>query len=141
MTRPILQFVDVATNQASKFGAWARNLRQERRLTIEALAKKAGISKQYLSVLERGQPHALTGKAVTPKVELVDRIAKALNVDADEARLAAGYAPSSPVEAQGFFSGYYNLPPDRQELARRQIKGILDSLADKNHDTNYIDDE
>lgn len=59
---------------------------------MEELAGKVGMSKQYISVLERGAPHALTGKAVTPSVEKIEAIAKALGADLDEGLAAAGYA-------------------------------------------------
>jgi transcriptional regulator with XRE-family HTH domain len=92
MTMMILQSRDVPNSQARTFGRWLSQNRKERRFTMEQLAKRAGVSKQYLSVLERAQPHELTGKAVTPKLATVDRIAKALGVDRGEARRAAGYA-------------------------------------------------
>ncbi len=54
---------------------FARNLqalRQQKRLTQEALAAKAGISVAYVSMLERGQR--------TPPLETIDLLAKALKV-------------------------------------------------------------
>lgn len=88
MTQPNLQFVYVDTN----FAEWLRSARRKAHLTMEVLARKIGKSKQYISVLERGEPHVLTGKPVTPKKAVVESLASALNADVDEALAAAGYA-------------------------------------------------
>jgi transcriptional regulator with XRE-family HTH domain len=90
-----LQFADMSVTTATSFGKWLHDKRLDARLSLESLAGKAKVSKQYLSVLERAAPHALTGKPVTPKPELVERLAKALDADIDEARTAAGYASPS----------------------------------------------
>lgn len=89
------------------FGKWLQTHRKEARLSMQALADSVGLSKQYISVLERGQPHALTGKPVTPKKESVDALAVALNRSINEARHAAGYASEGvsiplEIEAVGF---------------------------------------
>jgi transcriptional regulator with XRE-family HTH domain len=114
-TAKCLQSSDAMENQQLVFGQWLRAHRTNKRMTVESLARKAGISKQYLSVLERAPKHPLTGKAVQPKVEIVDRIAKALGVSVDEARIAAGYAPQllRPVSAK-----------EAIELIRRMIPGF-----------------
>lgn len=107
MTKSLLQFVDVSLQQT--FGLWLRTKRTEARMSLQSVANKAGISKQYLSVLERAEPHALTGKPVKPKVELVEQLAKALGADPDEARIAAGFAPESFT---------YGKPQNLQDLFR-----------------------
>ncbi|MGI8542059.1 MAG: helix-turn-helix domain-containing protein [Aridibacter sp.] len=84
-----LQFLDMNENT---FGKWLNEHRTNARLSQQALGDKTGMSKQYISVLERGEPHALTNKPVTPAVDIVDALAKALDRPIDEARLAAGYA-------------------------------------------------
>lgn len=43
---------------------------------MEALGEKAGVSKQYISVLEKGEPHQLTNKPVTPSREIIEAIAQ-----------------------------------------------------------------
>lgn len=97
MTKNNLHFIEVMenTDRAAIFGNAIREKRKEQRLTVEAAAKKIGISKQYLSVLERAVPSLYTGKSIVPKLETVDLIAGALNWNLDEARLAAGYAPKT----------------------------------------------
>jgi transcriptional regulator with XRE-family HTH domain len=126
--------------QQSAFGQWLRANRVDRRFTVEGLARKAGISKQYLSVLERAPKHPLTGKAVQPSVEIVDRIAKALNIPIDEARIAAGYAPLNPatkpetvaelleaIERLGV--DHIMFAEDLNEMTPEDLSDILDSIT------------
>jgi transcriptional regulator with XRE-family HTH domain len=77
------------------FGQWLIEKRAESRLTQGELAKRAGISTNYVSALERDEPNAKDGSPRRPRLDKVDAIAKALNVSVDEARLAAGYAPKT----------------------------------------------
>lgn len=58
------------------FGANVRKVRQDRGLSIEALAHEVGLAYTYLGQLERGQRN--------PTLAIVERIAKALNADAVE---------------------------------------------------------
>jgi len=92
-----LKSIDVINNLAEAFGLLVRSARKDKRLTVEEAAKRIGISKQYLSVLERGVPSPLTGKATRPKVELVDKIADVLEIPPDEARQVAGYAARASI--------------------------------------------
>jgi hypothetical protein len=55
--------------------------------------------------------------------------------------MAADIAPINKTTDDGLYKGLNELPPDRQELARRQIRAIIESLSVKEQDTDYIDDE
>ena len=54
------------------FGKRVRAIRQRKRISLSELARRAGISKSHLSLIERG--------ASTPSVETVQQIANALGV-------------------------------------------------------------
>lgn len=125
---------------AEQFGTWVRDKRKELRLTVEAAAKQIGISKQYLSVIERAAPSPYTGKPITPKIETIDAIAAALELDRDEARLAAGYAPQAtgpPENIEQFLAALEKLgvPIEVQamggleSLHPEQYRAILEHLA------------
>jgi transcriptional regulator with XRE-family HTH domain len=88
MTKIRLKFVDVNKT----FAEWLKQARKKSYLSMEALGAKVGVSKQYISVLEKGEPHPLTNKPVTPKRELVEDIAKATGADLNEGLKSAGYA-------------------------------------------------
>jgi transcriptional regulator with XRE-family HTH domain len=78
------------------FGKWLAAKREAVGMTQPQLAKRAGISVSYVSALERDEPNAKDGSPRRPRIEKVDKIAKALGVLIDDAREAAGYAPLDP---------------------------------------------
>ncbi len=112
------------------FGAWLREHRINQGLFQSDVAKRAGVSVSYVSTLERTQPHSISGKDVSPTREKIMALAKAVGGSVDEALKLTGYA-STDTDAFGLASELSKLPPDRQELAKRQIKAIIDSLADE----------
>jgi len=82
-----------------KFGDLLRTKRKEHGLTQSQLAEKAAVrgvnvTNGYISTLERDYDAHGTGKTTMPSIEIVEAIAHVLDWNIDEARLAAGYAPS-----------------------------------------------
>ena len=74
------------------FGGYLRKKREDRGLTLVEVAERVGISVAYLSRIERERENA-------PKDALIQKVCKALDLDADEAfaaarRPAAGPAPT-----------------------------------------------
>lgn len=69
------------------FGKWLIEKRLDAKLTQVQLAERAGISPNYVSALERDEPNARDGSPRRPRVEKVDRIAKALGVPLSDAHL------------------------------------------------------
>ena len=68
------------------FGGYLRKKREERELTLVEVAERVGISVAYLSRIERERENA-------PKDELIQKVCKALDLDADEAFAAARRLP------------------------------------------------
>ena len=58
---------------ADKFAGNLKSERMRRKLSQEALARKAGLSVSYISMLESGQR--------TPPLETLEQLAKALSVN------------------------------------------------------------
>src|SRR3954465_14150263 len=78
------------------FGDWLRKKLNEAGISNAELARRVGVSATHVSNLVRDfSPSRKSPGGSRPGEELVGRIAKALHADEDEARLAAGYAPSS----------------------------------------------
>lgn len=77
------------------FARWLQAELELKRMRPAELARRAGVSKQNIGKILNRTPHSLTGTIPNPKVETVDAIAKALGSNQDEARIAAGYAPSN----------------------------------------------
>lgn len=80
------------------FGDWLRARRTELGLSQTELERRAKVSKQYISNLERNVRQPISGELIKPSVEVVDRLARALGVPIAEARLKAGYAPPETEE-------------------------------------------
>lgn len=71
------------TDDLTAFGRWLRAAREERGITQQALADRAGLSRSYLSDLERG-------RGVRPTIPTLDRLATALGVANLDLLWAAG---------------------------------------------------
>lgn len=55
-------------------GKKIRDLRMKRGISLTELARLSGVSKSYLSFIERG-------KQTNPSIEVIEKIAKALKID------------------------------------------------------------
>lgn len=104
------------------------------------LARRANTSRQNIGRLINGVVHPITGAYPTADLATVEAIAKALNWNINEARLAAGYAPTEPqtriqkliaaLEAQGIdglsmFGGFTQLA----DMSDEQYEEVLRSIA------------
>lgn len=124
------------------FGQWLLRCRKERGWTQKFLHEKSGVSESYISTLERSQPHSITGAKLRPEPDKVELLAKALGENVDQALIIAGYSPNN--ETTGYFKGLEKLSPEKQKIAKRQIRAIIDALAEEeftDEDFDYIDDE
>jgi transcriptional regulator with XRE-family HTH domain len=97
---------------ATRLGEKLRELRKERKLTLEKLADMAKLSKSYLWELENRESQR-------PSAEKLTALADALGV-------AAGYFIEEDVRApeerhldEAFFRGYQKLEPDAKEQLRK----------------------
>lgn len=63
-------------------GDYIKNFRLEKNLSMDDFSSISGLSKAYISVLERDK-HPNTGKKVTPTIETVYAVAKAIGIDAN----------------------------------------------------------
>ena len=75
-----------------EFGDELKRKRTAADMSMDELAERANVSKGYISQLERSAPN-VNGHVRRPSVEIVDRIADALDWPRPSARLLAGYAP------------------------------------------------
>lgn len=80
-------------------GEWIRKRRGELGMLQRQLAERSGLSVSYISTLERGQKHSITGARLRPEPSKVTAIAKALKSDPSELLDLYGYA-SEPREPQ-----------------------------------------
>ena len=78
------------------FAQLVKEKRIERGLSQEKLAREVGISFTYISKIER--------KGQIPKIDILDKLAIALNIPPDELRIMVGYAPKSRISTKTSFS-------------------------------------
>lgn len=111
------------------FGQWVRLKREEKGLTQMHVARRAGVSMSYISTIERGERHRITGAPSAPSRDIVINIAKALGVDEAEALTRAGYTPEDPKAIDimqrddiriALFTG--SIPPEELDEFRRAIE-------------------
>jgi len=126
------------------FGKWLFDKRQEKRLTQTQLGERAGISTSYISTIERAQRHSTTNAVPRPSEDTVERLATALDIDLDEARIAAGYLPKTmtikPTNAAEFIhaleslgvghfeniQGIHHLTPDEYEAMLKDLRLVIE---------------
>jgi transcriptional regulator with XRE-family HTH domain len=112
-------------NHVERFGVWCRKNRTEQGLSLEDLATKAGISKQYLSVLERAAPQNGTNRPVIPSREVVEAIAVALDLAPEVAREVAGY--SADAETYDLLEGVQLVFKGELQINLAQKQKLIDS--------------
>lgn len=81
------------TLMTDSFGKNLQKWREDARINQSELARRVGVSPNYISNLERDYSPSAKGGKPQPSVDVVDKIARAVGVPTAKARLAAGYAP------------------------------------------------
>ncbi len=123
------------------FGEDLYRWRKAKGLTQQELAVATGVNVSYISNLERDFSASAKGGKPKPSLGLVDKIAKVLDVNADAMRLAAGYASQNKISDDdiGLFRDLNSLPPGKRKLAKRQVRSIIETLSEQEHDFDYGD--
>lgn len=57
-----------------------RNYRKDHDLSMDAFSEKSGISKAYISLLEKNK-HPKTGKSIAPSIQCIKQAAEGMNID------------------------------------------------------------
>ena len=121
--------MDTSESLKRSFGRWLKEKREETHFSQGGAAQRAGIDRQQWYRIENG----LSGT----KRDTVIAIARALSLPADEALARSGFASTQAETEEGLFSGIDKLTPERQKLAKKQIRAIIDSLVDsEDHGTD-----
>ncbi len=121
------------SEKVETFGDWLKRHRKERGLSQSDLWRASGISKQYISALEKDARQPRSGKLMRPSEAKVDKFAVALNVPVAEARRAAGY--TTPAKrgdvTKGQRAAEYvdGLPEDKQDDALLYLRLLYHQYA------------
>lgn len=105
------------------------------------LARRSGVSKQNIGRIINNTPHSITGALPKTGTETIEKIAKALDWDLDEALLAGGFAPTTSND-ESVDHQLKQLSPVSQKLARKQISALLKTFVEsENASENDRDSE
>jgi len=100
-----------------RLGEKIRELRKAKNLTLEGLAKNAGISKSYLWELENRE-------AQSPSYDKLSSLATQLGVTTSYLTQDDQRSPEEQVLDEAFYRGYQDLQPD----AKEQLRKILETF-------------
>jgi len=114
--------LDQVTHRAS-LGDIIRRQRELRRLTLRTFAELTGISNPYLSQIERGLR--------APSEQVVDAIARSLEMKANELYELAGIVPDNEA-APSAVPAAIQADPFLTPRQRRALLGIYEALVDAN---------
>lgn len=103
----------------AKFGSRIKELRTEKKMTLDQLAEATKSSKSYIWELENKNPPR-------PSAEKLSAIAKALGVTVDYL-FGADEQTKSEAEDMAFFREYSEMP----EQTRLQLRAIAKTLTEK----------
>ena len=106
---------------ATRLGEKLRELRKERKLTLEKLADAAGLSKSYVWELENRESQR-------PSAEKLTALADVLGVAASYFIEEDVRAPEERHLDEAFFRGYQKLKPEAKEQLRK-ILGTFKKLS------------
>ena len=125
------------------FGKLILTRRKALDLTQAQVAERVGVSVSYISALERAESFGKYERERKPSVEVVDKLAKALQIDGDELRVKAGYAPGQPLvikkpstldelvealEALGVENLHFHEHDRLRTATPRQLQEVLDAV-------------
>lgn len=109
----------------NKLGDFLQTYRKEHNLSLRDFAEKSGISHSYLNRLENGYD-VRSGKPVTPTVEILQQIARSLNMDLGKILEISGYIVGATyVDSDGSVSTDY-FPPKNNQTSSFQFNEDAD---------------
>ena len=108
-----------------RFGAYLRELRRARGLSLKKVEKEAGVSNAYLSQIERGLRNP-------PHPDILNRLAKAYRVPPRDLLIAAGYLKEEHgITRDEIEKAYAHVVNDPQYRHGTRLKGPGLSLEAK----------
>lgn len=103
-----------------KLSEWIYNYRKAHALSMQGMADLCGLSKQYISVLEKGiNPN--TKKEFVPSIETVKKIADATRCDFNSLIALLGQEQDIAINSVNPFPKFDNIITDATELEQELI--------------------
>ena len=121
------------------FGEWLISERKKKTWSQDDLADRAGVSKNYISRLERNLPDPRTGAQPQPSRKVVEAIAAALGWSPEEPLRMAGYAAAVErdewTEDEERLVAFYG---DMSEADKKAVITIAEALWRKTKENELI---
>lgn len=92
------------------------------------LARASGVTKQNIGRILNDTRHPISGGLPKVTVETIEKLAKGLGVDVDEAKIAAGFIPpniAGMLMRLPSLEGFNELSPEAQKIVAEQIRGLI----------------
>lgn len=124
-----------------KLGDFIYSFRQKNRLSMDDFAKRSGISKAYISLLEKGF-HPRSNKPIIPSVETIKKAAAAMNMSFDDLFTSLDQDISvqeitEPIyfddqtEIKSFYDKFAELPETTKERLLMYFNALIDAERNK----------
>lgn len=124
-----------------KLGDFIYGYRKKNKLSMDEFAKKSGISKAYISLLEKGF-HPRNNKPIIPSVETIKKAAAAMNMSFDELFTSLDQDISvqeitEPIyfddqtEIKSFYDKFAELPETTKERLLMYFNALIDAERNK----------
>ena len=131
-------------------GEYLKNYRTKHALTMQDIADRSGLSKGYVSMLERGQ-HPQSKRKLTPSLETYQKIAVATNVELDvllallsDQDVIVNSTTSSPVEPEEIpehITLFEKLNDEGQEMTIEYMKFLISQGYIKSNTAELVEAE
>ncbi|MCW3059909.1 MAG: Helix-turn-helix domain [Capsulimonas sp.] len=133
----------MTTTTATKFGAWLKDARAARGLSVNALAERAGVSNASISKFETGKlnPRKRTAEQIAAALAPDDASPQTKDALLRAALASAGYATAplrelerDPVFDEGFEAGYHaddGLTDEDRENLRQEARDFYHFKAEQ----------
>jgi len=115
-----------ARKKKQPFGKKIQKLRREKKMSLLSLANETGLSKEYLSSIEKGD--------VIPPVSVILQLSRALEIDSGvllrEEEKEAGRKRDEDYQKRTESYSYQNLTPEARHKHLKAFKVFIDPMAD-----------
>lgn len=120
----------VVNSGFTMFGEKLQEKLDEAGIKAAELARRSGVTKQNIGRLLNNTPHSITGALPKAEKPTVEKLAKALNWNLDDALIAAGYAPenSAADNSHEILEGVTINFQNGKGLSKKQQQKLLDTV-------------
>lgn len=113
---------------SKSFGDLVRLTRLEKGWSQRELARRIGKSPTYIHYVERGENPSAKRTELQVGKDAVDDLSRVLGIPLNDARLAAGYAPTVPEETHDILDGVVLMFQDAHKLTPEQKDRLMETV-------------